>query len=102
MVRRFSLLALLGIEDFMLPCFTKKIIGVDCPGCGIQRSLVHLAKGEFGQALTMYPAIVPLLLLFSFMVFDQFYNFKYASRITSALMIISVGTILVNYILKFI
>jgi hypothetical protein len=102
MIRRISLLALVGMEDLMLPCFTKKFIGVDCPGCGIQRSLVHLAKGEFSDALAMYPALLPLLLLFSFMLADQFYTIKHASKIISGLMILSVATILTNYILKFI
>ena len=102
MIRRLSLLALVGMEDLMLPCFTKKLIGVDCPGCGIQRSLVHLAKGEIRDALAMYPALLPLVLLFSFMLLDQFYTMKHASKITSGLMILSVATILTNYILKFI
>ncbi|MBT6029840.1 MAG: DUF2752 domain-containing protein, partial [Crocinitomicaceae bacterium] len=26
-------------EDWMLPCLYKKVSGLDCPGCGFQRSL---------------------------------------------------------------
>ncbi len=44
-------------EDYMLPCLNKKLFGVDCLGCGMQRSLLFIAKGEFVDAFKMYPAI---------------------------------------------
>ena len=58
-----ALVIILGLENFMLPCFTKQIIGIDCPGCGLQRSALFLLKGEFWNAFHMYPAIYPMLLL---------------------------------------
>ncbi|MFS4456609.1 DUF2752 domain-containing protein [Maribacter sp. 2304DJ31-5] len=101
-MRTTALAFLLGLENYMLPCFTKKLFGFDCPGCGIQRSLVYLAKGEFLAAFGMYPAIYPMLLLFGFLVLDRFYSFKFSNKITTVLMIGTVGMILINYILKFI
>lgn len=86
----------------MLPCFTKKLFGFDCPGCGLQRSLFHLAKGEFGAAFEMYPAIYPMLFLFGFLTLDKLFQIKFSNTITILLMIITVSTILTNYILKFI
>ncbi|MFS4415792.1 DUF2752 domain-containing protein [Maribacter sp. 2307ULW6-5] len=102
MARALVFTFILGIENYMLPCFTKKFLGLDCPGCGLQRSVLHLVKGEFGAAFSMYPAIYPILLLMGFLMLDQVYTIKYSNGITSALMIISVGSILINYILKFI
>ncbi len=93
---------LLGIENFMLPCYTKQLWGFDCPGCGMQRSIVFLLKGEFGAAFEMYPAIYPMLLLFGFLIMDKLYSIKYSSKITNILMIGTVGILLTNYILKFI
>ena len=52
-----AVVIILGLENFMLPCFTKQIIGIDCPGCGLQRSALFLLKGEFWNAFHMYPAI---------------------------------------------
>ncbi len=92
----------LGIEKFMLPCFTKQIWGFDCPGCGLQRSFVFLLKGEFGAAFAMYPAIYPMLLLFGFLILDKLFSIKYATKITNVLLIGTVAFILTNYILKFI
>ncbi|MFS4469403.1 DUF2752 domain-containing protein [Maribacter sp. 2210JD10-5] len=101
-MRLIVLFFFLGIENYMLPCFSKKLFGHDCPGCGIQRSLVHLVKGEFGAAFEMYPAIYPMLLLFGFLALNQFISIKFSNIITKVLMIGTVGMVLTNYILKFI
>lgn len=97
-----ALVIILGLENFMLPCFTKQIIGIDCPGCGLQRSALFLLKGEFWNAFHMYPAIYPMLLLFAFLGLNKLSPIKYSNAITITLMISTVGFILTNYILKFI
>ncbi|WP_244156221.1 DUF2752 domain-containing protein [Maribacter ulvicola] len=86
----------------MLPCFTKQLLGIDCPGCGLQRSLLFLIKGEFISAFLMYPAIYPMLLLFGFLALNKLYPFKHSNTITITLMVSTVSFILTNYILKFI
>jgi hypothetical protein len=54
----------MNIEDYMVPCLSKSLFGVECLGCGTQRALVLVLKGEFTAAFYMYPAIYTLLLLF--------------------------------------
>lgn len=93
---------LLDWENYMLPCFTKKIFGIDCPGCGLQRAMVLLVKGEFTEAFLMYPAIYPIILLFGFLALNKFIAFKFANTTITILMFASVAFILVNYLLKFI
>ncbi|SDL92887.1 Protein of unknown function [Kriegella aquimaris] len=93
---------LLAIEDYMLPCITKKLFDFDCPGCGLQRSVVLLLKGDFIGAFEMYPAIYSIVLLFSFLLINNFTTIKYANKITILLMISSVVLILGNFILKMI
>jgi hypothetical protein len=97
-----SIFYLLGIENFMLPCYTKQLWGFDCPGCGMQRSIVFLLKGEFSAAFEMYPAIYPMLLLLGFLIMNKVLSIKYASKITNVLLISTVAFILTNYTLKFI
>ena len=92
----------LHIEDYMLPCFTKQLLGVDCPGCGLQRAFVFLIQGEFIDAFKMYPALYPILFLFGFLALNKFVAFKYANTTIIFLMILSVTAILINYFLKFI
>lgn len=91
-----------NINDYMLPCMNKKLLGVDCPGCGIQRSIALILQGDFSGAFQMYPAIYSLLFLFAFVAVNYFYKIKNASRIITALAIINVLLILTNYIYKFI
>ena len=54
----------------MLPCMNKKLFGIDCMGCGIQRSLALILKGEFYDALLMYPAIYTLITFFVIIVMN--------------------------------
>lgn len=86
----------------MLPCMNKKLFGVDCPGCGLQRSVIHLFKGEFVAAFEMYPAIYTIITLLGFLLLSRFITFKYSNQITIGLMISTVVLILVNFALKFI
>ncbi|MGB5609001.1 DUF2752 domain-containing protein [Eudoraea sp.] len=88
-------------EDYMLPCVNKQLLGIECTGCGIQRAAVLLFHGEFVEAFKMYPAIYPLILLMGFLLLDNLMTIKYANKISIFLMIATVTTILINYILKF-
>jgi hypothetical protein len=90
----------LMIEDFMLPCLNKKLFGFDCPGCGLQRAVVHLAKGEFVTAFEMYPAVYGLLTLVLFAVAGQFIKFRYDTQIKIFLGVLTGVTIIASYILK--
>ena len=96
------ILFLLTLEEFMLPCITKKIIGIDCPGCGLQRSLISILNGDFATAFTAYPPIYAILLLLSFFIYQSFIKIKYANKIILTLTLTTVVIIVTNYIFKFI
>lgn len=95
-------LTFLDLDELMLPCLTKKFIGIDCPGCGLQRSLALLVDGEFVAAFTMYPAVYNIILLIGFFIVQTFIKIKHANKIILTLTLITVCLILWNYILKFI
>uniref|UniRef100_UPI0032AEDDEE DUF2752 domain-containing protein n=2 Tax=Aquimarina mycalae TaxID=3040073 RepID=UPI0032AEDDEE len=84
----------------MLPCINKKIFGVDCLGCGMQRAIALLLKGEFAAAFHMYPAIYPLLFLLLFLGFNFFVKFKNDWFVKMGLLLITVLTMVVSYIIK--
>jgi len=87
-------------EDYMLPCLNKKLFGVECFGCGIQRSVILLFQGEFIAAFKMYPAIYTLILFVGFLIVNFFYKFKYAERIKLILVVLNVVIIVTSYIIK--
>ncbi len=92
----------LAIERYMLPCLNKQLFGLDCPGCGLQRSFILLFKGNFIEAFYMYPAIYTLVLLAVFLGFNHFYKFKYDTRFKNVLIVLNVSVIVISYIYKII
>ena len=90
-----------SIENYMLPCLTKKFLGHDCPGCGLQRSALLLIKGHFVEAFQMYPAIYPMLLLLGFLVLKKLVNVPHENTVTFVLLLVTALFILTNFILKF-
>jgi hypothetical protein len=91
-----------GIDDYMLPCLTKKYLGFDCFGCGMQRAAAFLFNGEFVAAFKMYPAIYPLILLVLFLLLNMFISFKHSERIKIILILVTIVFIVGNFILKLI
>ena len=87
-------------ENYMLPCLSKSLFGFDCIGCGFQRALLAVFQGQFIKALWLYPAIFPLLLLATAVVFSKFYKYKYHQKTINLLSLISIGTIIANYLIK--
>lgn len=84
----------------MLPCLNKMLFGVECLGCGFQRAVVFLVKGEFAAAFFMYPAVYSLLILVFFLLFNFFITFKNARLIKMTLIILNVLIIVTSYIIK--
>lgn len=88
------------VEDYMMPCMTKKIFGIDCLGCGIQRALVLLIQGDFEGAFYMYPAIYSMLLFFMAIGINQLDKHRNYHIIIVTLGIITALTMVVSYIYK--
>ncbi|WP_363322586.1 DUF2752 domain-containing protein [uncultured Dokdonia sp.] len=84
----------------MLPCLNKKYFGYECMGCGIQRSVALLLKGEFIDAFYMYPGIYPLIGLLGFLIANHFFSIKYANKTIIFLAILTVSTIIISYLIK--
>lgn len=89
-----------SLEDFMLPCLNKQLFGVDCLGCGLQRSFISVFHGQFIAAFKMYPAIYTLILLGLFIVFSFYFKFKYNYHLKMGLIIFNVLIIIISYLYK--
>ncbi len=87
-------------EDYLIPCFNKKLFGVECLGCGFQRSVLHLLKGEFAEAFHLYPAIYTLLLFLIFIILNLKFKFKHRKKIIQVLAIVNILVIVISYIIK--
>jgi hypothetical protein len=89
-----------SIEDFMLPCLNKQLLGVECLGCGFQRAFLFLIKGDFIAAFKMYPAIYSILLLGIFIIFNFYYKFKFDYQLKMGLIFLNVLIVIISYLFK--
>ena len=97
-----TLFNFIKIEDFMLPCLNKQLLGIECMGCGIQRATLLVFKGDFLLAFNTYPAIYTLFLLALFLIFNLFIKFKYDYSFKMGLIILNVLIVVASYLFKII
>lgn len=88
------------LENHMLSCSFKKFFGVECLGCGIQRAIIYLLKGEILQSFYTYPALIPLIFMFIFLFLHIIFDFKKGAVVLKFMFICNSVLILIQYILK--
>ena len=88
------------MEDYLLPCLNKQLFGMECYGCGGQRSLLLLIHGNFKEAFFMFPAIYSLIILLFFLIFNIFYRFEADFKIKMLLIYVNVAIIVIHYTFK--
>ena len=90
----------MNVEKYMLPCMNKSLFGIDCIGCGTQRSLLLLLNGEFTKAFYQFPAIYSTLLLFGLIglhLIDKKRNYQ---KLIIGLAITNALIMIISYIYK--
>jgi hypothetical protein len=88
------------LETHLLQCPFKKQFLIDCPGCGLQRSLVALLRGDISQAWHYYPPTFPMIVLFVFTFLHIRLAVPQGAFIIRLLYITCAIFIIVNYSLK--
>jgi len=84
----------------MLACSWKKRFGIECFGCGFQRSVIALIDGDITASLSLYPATIPILLTFIYTFTHLLFNYKKGARNIVFLFSFSVVLIVSNFIYK--
>lgn len=87
------------LEENMGSCPWQKI-GLDCLGCGMQRSIILLLKGEFIASFFMYPSLCTLVIMFIFLPIHLKYKVKNGHKILIILFVLNILITLVNYFIK--
>lgn len=88
------------LDAHQLPCMFKTVTHFDCPGCGIQRSFILLMRGDVTGSLLLYPALMPIILLFMFLILHVSIKIKQGAKILKFGYIFCVSVMLVSYIYK--
>jgi len=90
------------LEDNMLSCPYNKYFDIDCFGCGLQRSILALLKGNFSDSFYLYPALVPMLLMFLLLIAHLVFKFKYGATWLKYNFIFVISIVVLNFIVKLI
>jgi len=93
---------LLSIENYMLTCPSKHFTGIDCPGCGFQRSIAALFQGHLWESITLYPATIPFLFCLIFTLLHLKFNFKHGAAIIKWAYVFFSLVVVVSYVFKMI
>ncbi len=89
------------LQDHLLKCPFKYLTGIDCPGCGFQRSVLALINGDLHKSLSLYPSTIPLLIFFSYAIADGIFKLDTKNQVIKKTGFILIGSlILVTYAIK--
>lgn len=88
------------LQQHSLPCFFKSMFGIECPGCGFQRSAFALLKGNFTESFNYYHLTIPVLLLFIFTGAHLKFKFKNGNTVIQYSYIFIAALIATDFILK--
>jgi hypothetical protein len=88
------------LENNMLACPYKKYFGFDCFGCGMQRSIIALLKGNVVESFYFYPALIPIILMFLLLIAHIIYKFKNGAKWLKYNFILVTAIVVINLICK--
>lgn len=88
------------LENHMLPCFYKQFTGINCPGCGMQRSFVELLRGNIYASLSLYPALPFVFLTLFLTAAHLVFKFKHGAAAIKYSFIVTTSIVMVSYIIR--
>jgi len=88
------------LKDHLLTCPSRYFLHFDCPGCGLQRSIIALVQGDFAESFYLYPATIPLMLMFVIAALHLKFNFHRGAVIIKWMFIFNAIIIIGFYIYK--
>ena len=90
------------LEQRELTCLFKKYFYFDCPGCGFQRSMIELMKGNVEESFLLFPTTFALLVFFCCFFINNKYQFANSKVILNVGLILIFTTFIISYLNKFI
>lgn len=88
------------LEHHMLACPNKVFFGMECPGCGMQRSVIELMRGNFLESLKLYPALLPILFTLVLLAVHLRYKLKNGPKLLLYSYIGSTTIVMLSFIVK--
>ena len=86
------------LESHQGSCAFREHAGLDCPGCGLQRSILALLEGDLAESIVLFPALLPLAAMFFFLGIHLVFKLKHGALILKIFYIMNISIILLSYI----
>jgi hypothetical protein len=90
------------LESHQGTCSFREHTGIDCPGCGLQRSILALLRGDILESILQFPALLPLMAMFVFLSIHLVFKLKHGALVLKVFYITNISIIILNYIFKLI
>ena len=84
------------LQNHLIPCPFKYLTGIDCPGCGFQRSVIALLHGDFHESIALYPPTVPLILLSVYVAADGCFKLDNSKNILKKALFMIIGLLIIG------
>jgi hypothetical protein len=88
------------LEQHQLTCSVKSHLGIECPGCGTQRALIALLRGDVIGSVHYHPGVILFLITLIIVGLQVIFQFKNGGTVAMWGFISTVAVTMVNYILK--
>lgn len=88
------------LENHLFSCFFKSHFGMECPGCGMQRSLIALLKGDIMDSLQYHAALIPFLITITLLIFQLILKRANGGKWVMWAFIITTGITLIQFIIR--
>lgn len=86
------------LESHMAPCYYKQVLGIPCPGCGMQTAFIELLKGHIWESITIYPALIPTIAMLFFLILHLIFRFRKGADILKYLFMADIAIVVFHYI----
>ena len=73
---------------------------MECPGCGMQRSILELLRGNFVESFKLYPALLPIMFTFVFLGLHLKNKYTNGASVLRYSYIFSTAVVVIAFIVK--
>ncbi len=90
------------LEQHLFTCSVKSLLGVECPGCGMQRAFIALLRGDLKESLSLNPSLLPFLFTVIYAICHLIFSFTNGAKFIVIFFASTLAIVIVNFVVKLI
>ena len=90
------------LEQHLFTCSIKNLLGVDCPGCGMQRAFIALLRGNLNESLKLNASLLPFIFTVIYTICHLIFSFTNGAKYIVLFFASTVLILAVNFVVKLI